>query len=140
MFKRVIFQELCVTSGDIIQLIPFVCAFYAFESPLFYSHRNCDGDVIMIPFAMGIHQCDHLGGALFVLACFMKLHSTTKHFPFYLSPSNINNTHIIAPFSIVSFAYEHFQIEFHAIGLSIQPKKCVTWSPSSLPPYFSTPS
>jgi hypothetical protein len=89
---------------------------------------------------MGIHQCDHMGGALFALAHLMKLNSTTKHFPFYLSPSNINNTHIIASFSIVFFAYEHFQTEFHAIGLSIQPQKCVTWSPSSLPPYFSTPS
>jgi hypothetical protein len=60
--KRVIFQELCVTSGDIIQFIPFVCAFYAFESPLFYNHCNCEGDVTIIPSTMGIRQCDPWGG------------------------------------------------------------------------------
>jgi hypothetical protein len=33
MSRKVIFHELCATSGNIIQLFPFVCAFYAFESP-----------------------------------------------------------------------------------------------------------
>jgi hypothetical protein len=51
--KGVIFQELCTTCGDIIQLIPFVQAFYVFKFPLFYNHYNCEGDVIIIPFAMG---------------------------------------------------------------------------------------
>jgi hypothetical protein len=37
-----------------MQLIPFVRAFYAFEFPLFYNHHNREGDVIVIPFAMGI--------------------------------------------------------------------------------------
>jgi hypothetical protein len=46
----------------------FVHAFYAFESPLFYSHRNREGDVTIIPSAMGTHQGDLLGGALFALA------------------------------------------------------------------------
>jgi hypothetical protein len=46
--KRVIFQKLRVTNGDIMQLIPFVHAFYAFESPLFYSHHNREGDVTII--------------------------------------------------------------------------------------------
>jgi hypothetical protein len=32
-----------------------------------------------------------------------------------------NDIHIISLSSIVSFAYEHFKIKFHAIGLSIQP-------------------
>jgi hypothetical protein len=53
--KRVIFQKLYVTGGDIMQFIPFVCAFYVFESPLFYNHYNHEGDVIVIPFAMGTH-------------------------------------------------------------------------------------
>ncbi len=48
-----------------MQLIPFVCAFYAFEFPMFYSHHNCEGDVTVIPSAMGTHQGDPLGGALF---------------------------------------------------------------------------
>jgi hypothetical protein len=38
-----------------MQLIPFVCAFYVFEYPLFYNHYNREGDVIVIPFAMGTH-------------------------------------------------------------------------------------
>jgi hypothetical protein len=62
MSRRVIFQELHVVGGDIIQLIPFVCAFYAFVSPLLYNHRNREGDVTIILFAMGIRQSDHLGG------------------------------------------------------------------------------
>jgi hypothetical protein len=65
MSKMVIFQELCVVGGDIIKLIPFVRSFYAFESPMFYNHHDHDGNVMVIPFAMGTHQGDPLGGALF---------------------------------------------------------------------------
>jgi hypothetical protein len=63
MSKMVIFQEFRVTCGNIIQFIPFVYAFYAFESPLFYNHCHCEGDVIIILFAMGTHQGDPLGGS-----------------------------------------------------------------------------
>ncbi len=59
------------------------------------------------------------GGALFVLAHFRALRSTTNHFPSCLFPSIANDTHIIGPHSIVSFAYEHCQIELCVIGLSI---------------------
>jgi hypothetical protein len=52
--RGVIFQELCASSGDIIQLIPFVHTFYALESFVFYNHHNRESDVIIIPFAMGI--------------------------------------------------------------------------------------
>jgi hypothetical protein len=70
VLKKVIFEKLGVANGDIIQLILFVCEFYAFESPLFYNHHNCEGDVIVIPSSMGIHQGDLLGGTLFVLTHF----------------------------------------------------------------------
>jgi len=136
----VIFQELHAVSVDIIQLIPFVCAFYAFESPLFYNLHNHEGDVTIIPFAMEIHQSDPLGGALFTLAHFKVLCSITTHFPSCLFPSIANDTHIISPPSIISSAYEHFQTELCAIGLFIQLKKCVAWSPCGLPPYFNTSS
>jgi hypothetical protein len=53
MLRRFIFQKLYVAGGDIMQLIPFVHAFYAFESPLFYNHRNHEGDITVIPSAMG---------------------------------------------------------------------------------------
>jgi len=55
MSKIVIFQKLHATSGDIIQLIPFVYAFYAFESILVYNHHNHEGEGMVIPFAMGTH-------------------------------------------------------------------------------------
>jgi hypothetical protein len=119
VLRRVIFQELCVVGGDIIQFIPFVRAFYAFESPLFYTIHNREGDVIIIPSTMGTCQGNLLQGALFALTHFKALHFIASHFPSYLFPSIANDTHIICPSSIVSFAYEHFQIEFRAIGLSI---------------------
>jgi hypothetical protein len=59
--RGVIFQELCIIGGDIIQFIPFICAFYAFKFPLFYNHCNRQGDVTIIPFAMGIRQDDPCG-------------------------------------------------------------------------------
>ncbi len=65
--KEVIFQEIHAIGEDIIQLIPFVRAFYAFESPMFYNHCKREGEVIVIPFTMGTHQCEPLGGALFDL-------------------------------------------------------------------------
>jgi hypothetical protein len=56
--RGVIFQKLHATCGDIIQFIFIVCAFYAFESPLFYSHHNHEGKVMVISFAMGTRQGD----------------------------------------------------------------------------------
>jgi hypothetical protein len=53
VLKRVIFQKLCAVGGNLIQFIPFVHAFYAFESPLFYNHHNCEGNIIIIPSIMG---------------------------------------------------------------------------------------
>jgi hypothetical protein len=79
--RRVIFQELHVVGGDVIQLIPFVYAFYAFESPLFYSHYNHDGNVMVIPSTMGTHQINPFGRALFALTHFKVLFSTIGHFP-----------------------------------------------------------
>jgi hypothetical protein len=123
-----------------MQFTPFVRAFYAFESPMFYMHHNRESDVIVIFFAMGTHQGDPLGQALFALTHFKALHSIASDFLFYLFPSIVDDTHIIGSFFIVSFAYEHIQTKFHAVGLFIQPHKCVTWSPSGLLLDFNTPS
>jgi len=46
-------QKLRAIGWDIIQLIPFVRAFYAFESPMFYNHYNREGEVTVIPSTMG---------------------------------------------------------------------------------------
>jgi hypothetical protein len=97
MLRGVIFQELCVACGDIIQLIPFICAFYAFKFPLFYNHHNCESDVTIIPSTMGIRQGDLLGGALLALAHFKALRFIINHFPFCLFPSIANDTHIRGP-------------------------------------------
>jgi hypothetical protein len=138
--RKVIFEELCVIGGDIIWLIPFVLAFYAFEFPLFYNSCNLEGDVTIIPFIMGIRRCDLLGGPLFALAHFRALCSTTSHFPSCLFPSIIDDTQIISPLSIVSSTYEHFQTKLCVIGLFIQLQKCVAWSPFDLQLDFNTPS
>ncbi len=91
-----------------MQFILFVHAFYAFESLLFHSHHNHEGDVTIILFAMGTYQGDPLGKALFALAHFKALHSIASHFPSCLFSSVANDTHIVGPLSIVSYAYEHF--------------------------------
>jgi hypothetical protein len=70
---------------------------------------------------MGTHQGNPLGGALFVLAYFKALHSTSNYFPSYLFPSITNDTPC-------------------DIGLFIQPQKCVARSPFSMAPNFNTPS
>jgi len=68
MLRWVIFQKNCVVNGNIMQFIPFVRAFYAYKSPLFYNHYSHKGNVTTIPFAMETHQSDPLEGALFTLA------------------------------------------------------------------------
>jgi hypothetical protein len=120
MSKGVIFQERRVVGGNIIQFIPFVCAFYAFESPLFYNHHNCEGNIIIIPSIMGTWQGGPLGGALFILAHLRALCSIANHFRSYVFPSIADDSHIIGPPSTVSFPYEHFQTKLCAIDLSIQ--------------------
>jgi hypothetical protein len=138
--KGIIFQKLYAIGGDIIQLIPFVRVFYAFEFPLFYSHHNHEGKATIIPSGMGTCQGDPLGGALFILAYFIILHYTTSHFPFYLFPFITNVIRIISPPLIVSFTHEHFQTKLCMIGFFIQPQKCATWSPFTLLLNFNTPS
>jgi hypothetical protein len=65
---------------------------------------------MVIPSPMGTCQGDPLGGRIFVL-CFIVSHFSSCLFPFIG-----NDIHIIGPFSIVSSAYEHFQIKLHRIG------------------------
>jgi hypothetical protein len=108
MSKRVIFQKNCTTCGYVMKFILFVHAFYVFESLLFYNHHNCEGNVIVIPFAMEICKSDPLGKALFTLAHFRALCFTTSHFPSCPFPSIINNIHVIGPYYIELFTYEHF--------------------------------
>jgi len=91
-----------------MQFIPFVHVFYAFESPMFYNHCNCEGNVMVIPFAMGTRQGDPLGRALFILVHIKTLHFITKFFFSYLFPSIAYDIQIIGPFIIISFTYKNF--------------------------------
>jgi hypothetical protein len=116
--KKGHFSIILCNMWDIIQFIPFACVFYVINFPFLYNHCNRDGDVIIIPITMGIHQNNPLG-ALFTLAHFRFLRSTTNHFPSCLFPSIVYDIHIISPLSIISSAYEHFEIELCAIDLSI---------------------
>lgn len=102
VLRRVIFQEFRATCGDIIQLIFFDHAFYAFKFLLFYNHYSCEGDVIIIPFSMGVHQVDPLKGVLFAIAHFNAPCFTISHFISYLFPSIEYDIHIIGPLSIAS--------------------------------------
>jgi hypothetical protein len=69
----------------------------------------------MISSIMGICQGDPLGRTLFALSHFKALCFTPNHF-LNLFSSIADDTHIISPLSIVSFVYEHFQIELYVIG------------------------
>jgi hypothetical protein len=60
--RGVMLEKLRAISGDIIQFISFVRAFFVFEFALFYSHCNREGDVAIIPSTMGTHQSDPLWG------------------------------------------------------------------------------
>ncbi len=95
MSKGVIFQELRAIGEDIMQLIIFVCVFYAFDFPMFYSHHNRESNVIVIPFTMGTYQNDPLGRALFTLTHFKALHFIASHFLSCLFPSIVDDSHII---------------------------------------------
>jgi hypothetical protein len=108
--RNYILRPLCNLGEDIIQFIPFVRAFYAFESPLFYNHHNHESNVIIIVFTMGTCQSDLLRRELFALTHFKALCSIISCFPSCLFPSIVDDTHMISPPLFVSFAYEHLLI------------------------------
>jgi hypothetical protein len=76
---------------------------------------------------METHQNDPLGRVLFALTHFRALLSIINYFSCCLFPSIIIDIHIIGPPLILSFDYEYFKIELHAIGFSIQLQNCVAW-------------
>jgi hypothetical protein len=74
---------------------------------------------MVIPSTVGTHQGDILIRVLFFLAHLKTLRFIVNRFPSYLFSFIEDDTHIVSLFSIVSFAYEHFQFELNKIGLSI---------------------
>jgi hypothetical protein len=77
-------------------IYPFLCVFYAIESPLYYNQPKHESNVIIIPSTMGTHQATPRKGTI------RSLFSTTKCFPSCLFPFIIDDIHIIGPLSIVS--------------------------------------
>ncbi len=124
--------------------------FYAFNSTTFLRHISPHTNLKLqpwavmksqiIPSSMGTYPKNPLGNVLYTLTHFKYLHSIINDFFSCLFPSIVDDTHIIGPLSIVSSTYKHFQTKLYVIGLSIQPQKCVAWSPFSLPLNFNTPS
>ncbi len=69
---------------------------------------------------------------------FQALYNLVYLFTPYVFPSILDDIHIIGPTQIVSHVFEHFASPLALVGLTIQPHKCATWSPST-PSKFSLP-
>jgi hypothetical protein len=67
---------------------------------------------MIIPFAMGTHQGDQLGGALFVFTHLKALSSIVSHFPSYLFPSIVDEIHIIGPPQLYPLHMNTFRLDF----------------------------
>ena len=79
---------------------------------------------------MDKRQRDPLGGVLFTLGHQQALRATAAAFPDCAFPSIANDTHIVGPPARVAEAISHFVAQLALLGLSVQPSKCVAWSPS----------
>jgi hypothetical protein len=77
-----------------------------------------------------------LGGLLFTPTHFQAFCNLVGFSPSSLSPSIIDDTHIIGHVLVVSQIFHHFSSELNLIGLAVQLCKCVTWSPLKLPSWF----
>jgi hypothetical protein len=75
----------------------------------------------------------------FALIHFHAFRNLVTHFPSYLFPSIIDDTHIIGLVLVVSQAFHHFFSQLDLVGLMVQPYKCVVWFLLGLPSRFSPP-
>ena len=85
--------------------------------------------VVEIEISTNTRQGDPLGGVLFALD---HLHATAAAIPNCAFPSFDDDTHIVGPPARVVEAFSHFVAQLALLDLSVQPSKCVTWSPSGL--------
>ncbi len=145
MLCIVMFQELCVVVGDIIEVISFVHNFYASKPSFSYKLHNLKGDVIIL-LTMGTPQGGPFGEPLFALAHLWGFQFALAWFPTCLSFTIVNDTHIISHIFKVWATFKYLTLELNAIGFSIQLHKCIVWSMSCIPndfillTLFSTPS
>jgi len=75
---------------------------------------------------------DLLGGVLFALVHLCILHPIATTHPTYVFPSLTNDTHIVGLASNMVPIFMWLQEKFVALGLLMQPTKCVIWSPHGL--------
>jgi hypothetical protein len=123
-----------------MQFIPFVHAFYAFESPMFYSHRNCEGKVTVIPSAMGTHQGDLLGRAPFILVHFRAIRFTISQFTSCLFSFITDDIQIVSiPFNYI-ICICALPNRAPCNRFFYPTSKMCNMVPSSLPLEFDTPS
>ena len=91
---------------------------------------GCEEVVVELESATGTRQGDPLGGVLFALGHQQALRATAAAFPDCAFPSIADDTHIVGPPARVVEAFSHFVLQLALLGLSVQPPKCVAWSPS----------
>ncbi|KAL2649469.1 hypothetical protein R1flu_017597 [Riccia fluitans] len=137
--QEALFHELRVATGSLDQLFPFVCFFYACPSPLYFSHCSLEDEVTLFSSESDICQGDPLGGALFALAHLRVLRTTASEHPLCLFPSLADDTRIVGPPEAVVPAFHTLEGHLSAVGLTIQPTKCATWSPFGLSSSMSLP-
>ncbi|KAL2612029.1 hypothetical protein R1flu_023721 [Riccia fluitans] len=134
-----LFRELRAATSSLDQLFPFVHSFYAHRSPLYFSHCSCEDEVSLFSSESGTCQGDPLGGALFALAHLCALRAIASEHPLCLFPSLADDTHIVGPLEAIVPAFYTLEDHLSTMGLTIQPTKCVAWSPSGLPSSLSLP-
>ncbi|KAL2653584.1 hypothetical protein R1flu_021712 [Riccia fluitans] len=87
VYWEALFCELCVATGSLDQLFPFVCSFYARRLPLYFSHCSHEDEVSLLSSELGTRQGEPLDGALFALAHLRALRTTASEHPLCLFPS-----------------------------------------------------
>ena len=100
---------------------------------------GCEEVVMEIESATGTRQWDPLGSVLFALGHQQALRATAAAFPDCAFPSIADDTHIVGPPARVVEAFSHFIAQLALLGLSVQPSKCVAWSPSGLGAFVVLP-
>ena len=85
------------------------------------------------------HVMERLGGVLFALGHKQALCATAAVFLDCAFPSVADDTHIGSPLARVVEAPLHFDAQHALLGFSMQPSKCVVWSPSRLEAFAILP-
>ncbi len=74
---------------------------------------------------------------MFILVHLRVLCTIAVIHPTCVFPSLVDDTHIVGPASTVVLAFLQLQKELSTVGPSVQPMKCVAWSPQGLDHFIS---